>query len=170
MPFYRDTSIQKKMTFVILATSVLGLSLACMAFEIYERASYRRALVSQLSVLADTLGANTTASLAFSDHQSAQDILGALRAEPHVVGACLYDKHSQLFASYERNSKTLDCNKGVLGANGALFGTDLITLNREIHLTGEKAGSIAIVSDLEELRAKIRQYTMISVAVIGVSL
>ena len=68
MSFYRDASIQRKMTFVILATSLVGLSLACLAFEIYERASYRTALTSELSALADTLGANSTASLAFSDH------------------------------------------------------------------------------------------------------
>ena len=92
MSFYRDASIQRKLTFVILTTSLLGLSLACMAFEIYERASFRRALTSDLSALADTLGANTTAALAFSDHQSAQDILAALRAESHIVGSSLYDK------------------------------------------------------------------------------
>ena len=102
MPFYRDSSIQRKLTFVILATSLLGLSLACMAFEIYERASYRDAMTSELSALADTLGANSTASLAFNDHQSALDILGALRAEKHIVAACLYGKRGDLFAEYQR--------------------------------------------------------------------
>src|SRR5277367_1293082 len=97
MPLYRNSSIQRKLTFVILMTSLLGLSLACMAFEVYERASYREAMASELSALADTLGANTTASLAFNDHQSAVDILAALRAERHIMGACLYDKHGTLF-------------------------------------------------------------------------
>ena len=86
----------EKLTFVILVTILLGLSLACMAFEIYERASYRNAMASELSALADTLGANSTASLAFNDHQSALDILAVLPVEHHVVAACLYDKHGKL--------------------------------------------------------------------------
>jgi hypothetical protein len=56
MSFYRDASIQRKLTFGILTTSLLGLSLACMAFEIYERASFRRALTSELSALAGYAG------------------------------------------------------------------------------------------------------------------
>jgi signal transduction histidine kinase/DNA-binding response OmpR family regulator/HAMP domain-containing protein len=170
MSFYQDASIQRKMTFVILTTSLLGLSLACLAFEVYERASYRTALTSELSALADTLGANTTASLAFSDHQSARDVLAALRAETHIVGSCLYTKHGELFAVYQRDAKELDCQKAVLATDGSRFEGDSVTQYRTIYLEGERAGAIAIVSDLGELRAKIRQYTAISVAVIGISL
>jgi hypothetical protein len=121
MSFYRDASIERKLTFVILTTSLLGLSLACVAFEIYERVSYRRALTSELSALADTLGANATASLAFSDHQSARDILAALRAEPHLVGSCLYDKHGNLFAEYQRTDKTVECGKTSAETDGSRF-------------------------------------------------
>src|SRR3954454_2197956 len=170
MSFYQDASIQRKMTFVILTTSLLGLSLACLAFEVYERASYRTALTSELSALADTLGANTTASLAFSDHQSARDVLAALHAESHIVGSCLYNKQRELFASYQRDAKELDCKKAVLVADGSRFEGDSVTHYRNIYLEGERAGAIAIVSDLGQLRAKIRQYTAISVAVIGISL
>ena len=48
MSLYRDASIQRKPTFVILVTSLLGLSLAYMAFEIYERARYRNSMTSEL--------------------------------------------------------------------------------------------------------------------------
>src|ERR1700693_334463 len=94
MAFYRDASIQRKLTFVVLCTSLLGLSLACTAFEIYERASFRAAMTSELSVLAETL--------VFNDPKSAQDMLGALRAERHIVAACLYDASGNLFAEYRR--------------------------------------------------------------------
>ena len=105
MSLYRDASTQRKLTFVILVTGLLGLSLSCMAFEIYERASYRKSMTSELSTLADTLGANSTASLALNDHQSALDILSALLAERHIVAACLYDKHGKLFTGYQRAAR-----------------------------------------------------------------
>src|SRR5262245_17144385 len=131
MPLRRFASIQRKLTFVILATSVLGLSLACIAFEVYERFSFRAALITELSALADTLGANTTASLAFSDHQSARDVLAALRAEPHIVASCLYDKHGDLFVVYQRGNKyPMPCRKSWNGQDGSEFQTDSVTQYR----------------------------------------
>jgi hypothetical protein len=58
MPKEHRYSIQRKLTFVILTTSLLGLSLACLCSEIYERGSFRGAITSQLTALAGTLGAN----------------------------------------------------------------------------------------------------------------
>ncbi len=106
----RDASIERKLTFVMMATSLLGLSLACLCFEIYERVSYRAAITSELTALSQTLGANTTASLAFNDHQSAVDILSALGAERHIVAACLYDRHGDFFAAYQRKAKISNCS------------------------------------------------------------
>jgi hypothetical protein len=54
----RNASIERKLTFIMMATSLLGLSLACLCFEIYERASYREAITSELTALSQTLGAN----------------------------------------------------------------------------------------------------------------
>src|SRR5689334_5755527 len=104
MRLFEKASIHSKLTVVILWTSLVGLSLACVAFEIYERAIFRAATVSELTALADTLGANTTAALAFNDRKSAQDTLSALRAEQHVAGARLYDSEGKIFAEYRRNA------------------------------------------------------------------
>ncbi len=169
MAFYRDASIQRKLTFVVLCTSLLGLSLACTAFEIYERASFRAAMTSELSVLAETLGANTTASLVFNDPKSAQDMLGALRAERHIVAACLYDASGNLFAEYRRIGVDTGFKMPAPQADGERFASDSLTLYRRVALDGRNAGSIAIVSDLGALHAKIRQYTGISALVILLS-
>jgi PAS domain S-box-containing protein len=165
----RRSSIQRKLTFVILTTSLLGLSLACLCSEIYERGSFRSAIASQLTALAGTLGANTTASLAFSDKQSALDILKALNAEPHVVTGCLYDKKRQFFAAYQRSGVTDRCSAKLADGEEEQFGSDSVTVYRAISLGNEPVGWISITSDLGALQVKIRRYTQISVAVIIVS-
>src|SRR5208282_2697960 len=104
MQLFKNASIQRKLTFVIVCTSLVGLSMACLSFDIYERSSFRAAMTSELSALAETLGANTAASLAFNDRKSATDVLGALRAERHVVAACLYDNRGAVFAEYRRDA------------------------------------------------------------------
>ncbi len=169
MPKERRSSIQRKLTFVILTTSLLGLSLACLCSEIYERGSFRGAITSQLPALAGTLGANATASLAFSDKQSAVDILKALSAEPHIVTGCLYDKKGAFFAAYQRAGATDRCSEALAQGEEARFGSDLVTVYRPISLGNEQVGWIEITSDLGALRAKIRRYTQISVVVIVVS-
>ena len=169
MPRERRSSIQRKLTFVILTTSLLGLSLACLCSEIYERGSFRSALASQLTALAGTLGANTTASLAFSDRQSAVDILSALSAEPHVVTGCLYDKGGEFFAGYQKNVAGDRCSETLARGEEVKFASDSVTVYRQISLQNEPVGWIAIKSDLGALQAKIRRYTQISVVVIFVS-
>src|ERR1700690_695465 len=105
MPLIRNSSIQRKLTFVIVCTSLVGLSLACLSFDLYERKSFRGAMTSELTALADTLGANAAASLAFNDRKSATDVLGALRAEKHIVAACPYDNYGAISAEYRRDGK-----------------------------------------------------------------
>jgi len=169
MRLLRNASIQRKLTFVIVCTSLVGLSLACLSFDLYERVSFRAAMTSELSALADTLGANTAASLAFNDRKSATDMLSALHAERHIVGACLYDSRGTIFAEYRRDGMQLGFVMPPHREDGAEFDKDLLTLYRTVSLGGERAGGIAIVSDLGALRAKIAQYTEISIVVILLS-
>ena len=169
MAVYRDMSIQRKLAMVILSTTLLALSLACMGFELYERASYRKAMTSELSALAETVGANTTAALAFNDEKSATDMLAALHAERNIMAACLYDNHGNIFAEYRRAGLDQAFRMPPVGADGERFEADSVTLFRSIFLDSGKAGSIAIVSDLSALHAKIRQYTGISAVVIALS-
>jgi len=169
MPLIRNSSIQRKLTFVIVCTSLVGLSLACLSFELYERRSFRGAMTSELSALADTLGANAAASLAFNDRKSATDVLGALRAEKHIVGACLYDNQGAIFAEYRRDGNGTGPAMPSRHEDGEIFGKESVILYRTVSLGGEKSGAIAIISDLGALEEKFRQYTEISIIVILLS-
>jgi PAS domain S-box-containing protein len=166
MQLLKNSSIQRKLTFVSVCTSLVGLSLACLSFDLYERSSFRAAMTSELSVLADTLGANTEAALAFNDRKSATDMLEALRAEPHIVAARLYDSRGTVFAEYRRDETGTDFAMPPRREDGAQFKENSLTLYRTVSLGGEKSGAIAIISDLGAIQAKIRQYTEISVVVI----
>ena len=169
MAFYQHTSIRRKLTFVVLCTSLLGLSLACMGLEIYERANFRNSLANELGVLADTLGANSAASLVFNDRKSAQEMLAALRAEPHIIAACLYDNDGRIFAEYRHTGAAANLSFPAFQPDGAKFSPESLTLFRSAFLDGRKTGSIVIISDLEGLRAKTREYTKISAMVIAFS-
>jgi signal transduction histidine kinase/DNA-binding response OmpR family regulator len=166
MPIFRSASIQRKLMLIILCTNVLGLSLACMAFEIYERKSFRKGMTSELAALADTLGANSAAALAFSDRKSAEQTLLALDAEENIVGACLYDKNGELFAAYRRAGIGAEFRFPPPQNDAAVFGPDSLALFQRVSLETRNVGSVVIISDLSALRVKMREYTKISLAVV----
>ena len=170
MLFFRDSSIRRKLSMVIFCTSLLGLSIAGLAFEIYERASFRASLVADLTAQADTLALNTSAALAFNDRKSAQDLLEALRVEPHIVSASLYDKRGNLFAEYRREGAAPPRQMAVPPEAGARFTKQFVTFSRSISLGGENTGTIAILSDFSQLDAKMTRFREISVLVLIVSL
>src|SRR5579864_932667 len=170
MAGYRDASIKRKLTFVILCTCVLGLSVTCMAFEVYERASFRTMMVNRLTEDADSLGLATAASLAFDDRTFAEQMLGTMRSERYVMAAVLHDKSGKVFAEYRRSGLGASFKTPPWKGEGTIFGEDSLTVRKNILVDGSKAGSIAIVSDLSELQLKMRQYRELSVLVLLASI
>src|SRR5713101_4266780 len=97
-----DWPIKQKLTaMLLLSARVLRLTSA--AFGTYQVVAFRQTTVKNLSTLGRVIAANSTASLAFANEADAREILSALRAEPHVVAAGLYDKAGRLFSRYPAN-------------------------------------------------------------------
>jgi two-component system sensor histidine kinase/response regulator len=167
---FRDLPIRRKLALLILSSSVLAVILACLGFAIYERQRFRANTADELATLADTLGANTAASLAFNDQKTAREMLGALREEHHVLGACLYDNHGHIFAEYRRAGLGSEFNMPSSREDGARFEQHTITLFRSVFLESDKTGSIAIVSDLSGTRARVWEYTKIAILVLFISI
>ncbi len=166
----KNLPIRRKLALLLLSSTVMALVLACAGFTIYERSDFRATAASELATLADTLGANTAASLAFEDQKTAEQMLGALKAEHDVVAACLYDEQGHIFAVYRRADVRSSVKIPALGSEGAHFGQHSLTLFRSVSLHGEKTGTIGIVSDLGGFRLKLRQYAKIAVLVLIVSI
>ena len=96
----RDKPIRQRLMAILLLTSGVVVVLTCAAFLAYEFVTFRQTTLKNLSTLGGIIAANSTASLAFQNEGDAREILSALRAEPHVVAAALYDKDGKLFARY----------------------------------------------------------------------
>jgi two-component system, sensor histidine kinase and response regulator len=164
-----DWSIRRKLTVLVVSACVFALTLACIGFALYERASFRADITKELTTLADTLGANAAASLAFNDPKTAVEMLSGLRTENHILAACLYDVQGNIFAEYRRKDLGGTFPMPATSDDGAKFQPQTLTLSRSVYLKGDKTGSIAIVSDLEEFSSKTTQYMKIAFLVLFVS-
>ncbi|PYP74796.1 MAG: hypothetical protein DMD25_14680, partial [Gemmatimonadetes bacterium] len=88
----RDWPIQQKLTAMLVLISGLVLLLTAAAFAGYQYWSLRERTLDALAVRGRIIAANTTASLAFANVADARELLSALRVDPHIVAAVLYDK------------------------------------------------------------------------------
>ena len=104
MKLFQQSSIKRKLTAIIMLTSCVALLLACAAFLLYERASFRADLVSQMSTLVDITGKNCAASLNFDRPEDAQRTLANLRSELQILAACIY-KDKRVWAKFPADLK-----------------------------------------------------------------
>src|SRR6267142_7065181 len=169
MNWMDDMPLKRRLTFVVLGTCVPVLLLACALLATYEWLDFRRAMTRNMSVLADVLGGNSRAALAFEDKDAAREILKALQSEPHVMAACLYSKDGALFAQYSRPGW-----RGSFPArpetDGHRFENGSLLLFRQIVLNGKSIGSICLNTDLEEMLARLRLFGGLGALVLAGSL
>ncbi len=164
--YFRDLSIHTKLRLIILFTVALALLLACGVLLAYDQISSREEMRNNLETLAEVVGSNSTAALAFRDPAAATEVLSALKAKPHVKAAGIYSADGSLFASYNPGNAILTVPGG--RSDGSWFEGDLLIAHRRIGFADRSLGSVCIESDLEELHAKLERFVGI-VAVILLS-
>src|SRR4051812_38902801 len=102
----RDLSLAHKLTAIGVATSSAAIIVTCAAIVMYDVATSQTRLVRDVGLLADVLGANSTAALAFGDAHAANETLGAVAVNTHIVSAALLLPQGQLFARYQRDPRS----------------------------------------------------------------
>jgi PAS domain S-box-containing protein len=168
--FFPNLSFHRKLTILVAASTFSALAMACLGLALFERHSFRNARMSELSLLGNTLGANTAASLNFNDQEGAAEMLAALQADPDLIAAFLYDTTGKVFAEYRRADSRGNFVAPSMPPDGAQFMSDSLTVSQGVFLKGERCGSIVLVSDSRALNRKIWQYAKISALVLVISI
>jgi len=154
-----ELTLARKLILTMMATSSAALLVACIFFLSYDVITLRHNLANHLHSLADITGANVAAALTYSDPKSADLVLQALQAEPHIVAARIYDGQGHAFASYRRAlSAPLAELPAVAPAAGHRLERDRVTECNAIMFDGESIGSVYLVSDLQEIRGRMQRF------------
>ena len=160
MQLGRNNSFAHKIALASLLATSIAVGALTTAFLVLDSISSRSSLNARLSTLADVVAKNSTAALNFSDHAAAFEVLEALRAEPSLVTACLYDSSGTLFAQYIRDSQTQTCSKsrkGVLASSG-----EFPSVVRPVSHRDEFLGSVVLISDVQELKRRREQLLLLA--------
>jgi signal transduction histidine kinase/ActR/RegA family two-component response regulator len=158
MPFsLRDIPIKRKLMLVMLLTSSVALLLMGSAVIAYELVTFRRALSVNIGVLAQIIGSNSTAAVAFDDPKSAREILAALSAEHQITAAAIYDRSGRIFASFPENIPASEFPKKP-ASDGHKFERAHLAMFKPILQEGTRLGTIYLQADLGVMYARFGVY------------
>ena len=163
-----NTSIRRKLIVMILLTSAAVLLLTSVALITYDFLAFRQTLVRNVTTLGEVIATNSTAALAFDNHEDARDILKALKAERHIVAAGLYDAAGALFAAYPAglSAQALPTS---LRKDGYYFERSALIALQPVQQGTKRWGTLYVKSDLGALYERLRIYSGIAAAVSAVS-
>ena len=166
---FHDLSIRRKLTLIVMVTSSAALLVACAAFLIYDYYSTRDKSIADLSVTADGVGIGAETSLVF-EQPLGQDVLAALKANPNIVAAWVFDKQGKPFAEpYARDASAVPAAPHLPGA-GHRYTRDSLTVCRSIthadEIKRETVGTICIQSDLVAQHSRLRDFAGIVLLVL----
>jgi signal transduction histidine kinase/CheY-like chemotaxis protein len=163
--FLADLSLGRKLTLVTMLTTGAALVLACVAVLGYDQVMFRRQMERDLGILGEVIGSNSTASLSFHDRSAAEDELKALKAQPHVVAAAIYDDKGGRFAEYRREPRGPGLCPERVASTGLVQGAGWMGVVQPVRLDGERIGSVYIRMDLGELSSRAQSYLVLLVLV-----
>ena len=165
---FEHLPIKRKLTLVIMLTSLAAILLACTGFAIYELVTFRRTMVSDLTTLANVIEATSTAALAFEDTIAATEFLVALKTKPRIVAGCFYTKQGHLFVGYSREGGEPEC-AAEPGQDGPRFEQGHLVLFHPVVEKNARIGTLYLKSDLQDMQARFRLYAWIVGLVLVVS-
>lgn len=162
----RDLPIKRKLVGVMVLTSFAVLLLTSIVLLAYELYSYKQSTRRSLLTIADIIAANSTAVLIYDDHKLATEILSALRAEPEITAAALYDKQGHLYATYPFSlvPSTLPPTPGALGIE---FKANDVTVFQPVIEGERRVGTLMLRGDLEGTYRRLGVYGLVLLAVLA---
>ena len=171
---FRDLSIRRKIIGMLLLTNAVVLALVSAAFVVNEANRFRREMQTELSALAEIIGNNSSAAVAFSDRVAAGETVAALRAKPYIRLAFIMLQDNTVLASYQAPGgakpqfltefggllriddkllrATLEHSRSPLAIRDAIYGVYPIMLDRQ------KIGTVVLQSDASEFTDRLARY------------
>jgi two-component system, sensor histidine kinase and response regulator len=163
-------SLRQKLLMLTMLTSGIGIFLGCAVFFLYDSYEARARKVEELKSVADMVGTNSAAALAFDDPLSGTKLLGALVTRRNVRTGVLYRKDGRFFATYTRGDWNGRLRLPESAVEGVAWRAGFLSYSANVLLEGQKLGTLYLEADLADLQQRQRQFEKLTLAVALASL
>ncbi|MEO8678409.1 MAG: response regulator [Vicinamibacterales bacterium] len=171
--WFRRQSVRRKLTATILTTTGVTVVASCTVFAIVFYYTSRSRVVLNTEMLADVVGANSTAALTFKDAAAAAETLRATGKDQNIINAQLFTRDGALLATYVRPGLPLnptwlqDARPPGIDAMAAFDGSRLRVV-RPISLNHEIVGSIVVESDTSDIWNRLANFAaVVAITLVG---
>jgi len=170
MIFFRNISIKRRLTLIIMFVSIASVLLTTLAISVIGYKTLQVDLLTQLRVSASIVGDRNAAALRFGQNDMATNNLDTVfSAQPTIVQACLYDQSGKTFSSFTgKDFSGSSCPTEISGISG--IGADRAEVMQPIVNAGDKIGHIFIESTLDQLDQYIKKQITIALTVASATL
>lgn len=193
MNWFLHLPISRKLTLIIMAISGAVLLLACAAFVVFDRTTYRETLRQAVTTLAQITSRNVSFDVFWGSEDSQQTtvtFLKTLNTDPRIVAACVF-RDTALWARFPAHrtdtsfpalppdlSRPADPAPAVSDpqfATHAEFHGDSLRIFTAIHhqedpaVPAQLVGVLYVEASLAEMYARQNRYIGIALAVLAVS-
>ena len=162
---YRNLPVRHKLRLIVVSTLSVALLLASVAVLTYDQVESRSEMRSDLEALAEIVGSNSTAALAFRDQAAAEEILAGLKAKSHIDAAFLFLPDGQLLAAY-RAPTNPSAAAPTRRSNGSWFEGNHLLVCRSVTFRRQTIGALYLVLDIGELRERLTRFASIILVIL----
>jgi signal transduction histidine kinase/DNA-binding response OmpR family regulator len=165
----RNRSIKDKLRLMMVLLSVASLLAAGIALFANHLLHIRRQTLNSVAAMASVVSKDVSVALAFQDVAAAEDTLSALRHQPDVIRACIFDMRGEIFATYFREGQSdFTCQFDPQDSEHLFTGHYIDTI-RPLSLDGERYGTIAIRYSLQATLDQLMYHSLIFLAILMVA-
>ncbi|AEG92748.1 ATP-binding protein [Ramlibacter tataouinensis] len=136
----RAGTLRQRLDRILSGTTLLALGVAGLALLAFNLGRELRYLEQDLVTQGDIVALASSAALAFDDTRAAAEALSALRANPSVTAAALYDTQGELFASFFQAQGQRQLLPEGPDGWGRRLDTRAAVVWRPVELRGERVG------------------------------
>ncbi len=167
---FRNLPIQQKMLATTLLICGAVLCIAVATLFTFQVLNFRSRFQSDTITLAEIIGNNSTAALAFKDEQTAAEVIGALKAKPTIVAASLALPDGSLFAHFGKPESNATRAQFPPDGHFRYYGGQLL-VTQPVFLRHERAGTLYLRSDYQRtFRELLEMYGLVVLSIMLVSI
>jgi two-component system, sensor histidine kinase len=159
--WFANLALAGKLTAISVATTAAALLLVCVVFVAYDISSSRQRLVSDMGMLGDVVGQNSTAAVSFADSKTARETLEGLRRNEHIVSAMIVSHSGEPLARFDRgapgdvpHTPAFPADAAQSGKPWRAFTLNRLVVTRPMVLEKEVIGAVVIESDLRDISTR----------------
>ena len=148
---FRPLSLRQKILLVIMLTTAAALFTGGLTMGVRDQEQARVELVDRTRVLSRAVGSHCGGAVLVRDAQRARESLEALRAEPQIEEACLFDNAGQVVATFRKDGRQQSFQTPPAQPAGHAFDATGLSMYETVLLEGRPVGMLWVRSNLAHL-------------------